>query len=222
MRCYVAEFIGTFAIVLLGCGSIALMADSPAKHLSVNIVFGVTVAAMIYTLGHISKAHFNPAVTLGFLAAKRFPLSCAIGYWIAQFSGAILAAALISTGLGAHTVGATTPSVSVGAAFALEAVLTFFLMLVIAGTATDRRAAQGFAGAAIGGTVLMNGLFAGQLTGNSLNPARSLGPALFQPGALDSIWIYFAAPALGAVCASLLYAWMAAGDQTEPIKGTCC
>lgn len=220
-RCYAAEFIGTFAIVFLGCGAIATIPESGSKSIAVNIVFGLVVATMICALGHVSKAHFNPAVTLGFVVSKRFPLRCAVGYWLAQFAGGILAALAVWQIAGGD-IGATVPSVLPLAAIGLEAVLTFFLMLVICGVATDRRAPALLAGPAIGGVVLMNGLFAGSLTGNSLNPARSLGPALFTPEALPHLWIYFVGPCLGAVGAAVLYGWMAKGEQIPVCGESCC
>jgi len=222
LRCYVAEFIGTFVLVFLGCGAIAALPDTESKFLIVNVVFGLAVAVMIYSIGHISRAHFNPAVTLGFAIVKRISWRCAIGYWLAQFTAAITAASAIRTILPGAVLGATTPSVPNSIAIIVEALATFFLMFVIMGTATDRRAAPGFAGAAIGATVLIDGLFAGRLTGNSLNPARSLGPALFQSGAMDSLWIYFIGPALGSAFAAVVYTWLARGNQTEAVPQSCC
>ncbi len=215
MRCYVAEFVGTFAVVLFGCGAIAVVPDGPAKALSVNVVFGLTVACMIYALRSISKAHFNPAVTLGFVVSRQFPLLCAVPYWVAQFLGAIVAAGMVSLLSLTGNIGATLPTVSVYAAVGIEALLTFFLMLVIRGSAS------GFAGAAIGGVVLVCGLFAGGLTGNALNPARSLGPAIFQPGSLPSLWVYIVGPCLGAVAASTLYSWLSPALKIEPVASCC-
>ncbi|MBC8066322.1 MAG: MIP family channel protein [Chlorobia bacterium] len=220
--CYVAEFIGTFAIVLFGCGSIAALPEGPAKHLSVNLAFGLTVAAMIYALGHVSRAHFNPAVTIGFVASRRFPLKSGLAYITAQCLGALTASAILALLFPTGNLGATTPSIPLVQALLVEALLTFFLVFVIAGTATDRRANPGLAGAAIGATVFICGLFAGSLTGNSLNPARSLGPALFQPAALGSLWAYFVGPIIGGVCATLTYRWLASGNQTAAELEGCC
>jgi aquaporin NIP len=222
LRCYLAEFLGTFALVYLGCGAIAALPNTESKFLIVNVVFGLAVAVMIYSVGHISRAHFNPAVTLGFALVKRISWRCAAGYWLAQFTAAIAAAAILKTILPGAPLGATTPSIPNLIAIMVEGIATFFLMFVIMGTATDRRAAHGFAGAAIGGIVLTDGLFAGRLTGNSLNPARSLGPALFQSGAMDSLWIYFTGPAIGSALAAIVYTWLARGNQTEATSQSCC
>ena len=138
LRCYVAEFIGTFVLVFLGCGAIAALPDTESKFLIVNVVFGLAVAVMIYSVGHISRAHFNPAVTLGFAIVKRISWRCAICYWLAQFTAAITAAAAIRTILPGAVLGATTPSVPNSIAIIVEALATFFLMFVIMGTATDR------------------------------------------------------------------------------------
>jgi len=223
--CYLAELIGTFAIVFFGCGAISVLPSGPSAHIAVNLVFGAIVAAMIYTFGHVSKAHFNPAVTLGFTISGQFPLRCAIGYWISQFVGAIVAAGLlVALGIASSGVGATSPTVAIVPAIALEAVLTFFLMIVIVGSAFDRRANGALAGAAIGITVMLCGLFAGPLTGNSLNPARSLGPALFAQGpALSNLGIYFLGPCLGATAAAFVYLKVIGrGQLAEPEKTSCC
>lgn len=222
LRCYFAELIGTFAIVLFGCGSVMVLPVTDGKHLSVNVVFGLIVAAMIYSFGHISGAHFNPAVTLGSAAVGRFPWRCAVGYWVSQFAGAFLASVCLWAIGNGRSFGATLPSISLSGAVLVEALMTFFLMLVIVATATDKRACNGWAGAAIGATVLICGIVAGPLTGNSLNPARSLGPSLFQAEALKYLWVYFAGPCLGAVAAALTYKWLAGSHQRECVAGTCC
>lgn len=222
MRCYVAELIGTFAIVLFGCGAVMVLPASDGKYLGVNVVFGLVVAAMIYSFGHVSGAHFNPAVTLGSAVVGRFPWRCAVGYWVSQFAGAILASVCLWAIGNGKSFGATVPSISLSGAILVEALMTFFLMLVIVATATDKRAACGWAGAAIGATVLICGIFAGSLTGNSLNPARSLGPALFQADGLSYLWIYFAGPCLGAIIAAMTYKWLAGTHQSECPVGTCC
>jgi aquaporin NIP len=221
-RCYVAEFLGTFAIVLFGCGSIAAIPEGASKHLAVNVVFGLIVAVMIYGLGHVSRAHFNPAVTLGFVATGRFPWRSGLAYIVAQCLGAVSSSALLSVLFQSPNLGATVPTVPILPAVILEALLTFFLVFVISGVATDRRAPAGLAGAAIGATVLVCGLFAGGLTGNSLNPARSLGPALFAPAALPYLWIYILGPCMGGVAGAWLYTWISAGHQTEEAIKTCC
>lgn len=224
LRCYLAEALGVFVIVLIGCGSIAALANEPSKHVAVNLAFGAAVATMIYALGHVSRAHFNPAVTLGFAVGGRISWRCAVGYWIAQFAGAILACAVLKTVPSFATLGPTTSQLPPLATILLEAVLTFVLMLVIVGTAVDKRANGAFAGLAIGATVTMNGLFAGPLTGNSLNPARSLGPALFEGGgALSQLWMYFVGPCLGAVAAMVVYrALVTDKNLHEACSTSCC
>jgi len=219
-RRYAAEFLGTFAIIFFGCGSITTVGNGGgiAGHLTVNLVFGFTVTAMIYALGHLSAAHFNPAVTLGFATARRFPWRYVVPYWVSQFAGAILGSAfhflLFSEKATAARYGATIPAVSLGSALSVEMVLTFFLMLVIISVATDRRVNGAAPGLAIGFTVAFAGLFGGPLSGCSMNPARSLAPALFSGGAaLESLWIYFIGPALGAVLGAIAYEAMRGSEE---------
>jgi MIP family channel proteins len=224
LRCYLAEFIGVFVIVLIGCGSIAALSSEATKHVAVNIAFGAAVATMIYTLGHISRAHFNPAVTLGFAIGGRISWRCAVGYWASQFLGAIAGCAVLRAVPGFTTTGPTTSQLPPLVTVLLEAVLTFILMLVIVGTAVDKRANPGWAGLAIGATVTMNGLFAGPLTGNSLNPTRSFGPALFEGGqALSQVWMYFVGPCIGASLAMVAYrALVTEKNLHECNSASCC
>jgi aquaporin NIP len=201
-RALVAEAIGTFALVFAGCGAIMVDAKTGALgHLGVAFSFGLVIMVMIYAVGHISGAHFNPAVTLAFTLTRHFPWTRAATYWGAQLVGALLAAALLRGSLGdlAH-VGATLPSGSQGQAFLWELVLTFFLMLVIMAVATDSRAVGEAAAIAIGGTVGLDALFGGPITGASMNPARSIGPAVVS-GDLHALWLYILAPAVGAALA---------------------
>jgi MIP family channel proteins len=169
-------------------------------------VSGLAVLAMVYALGPISAAHFNPAVTLGFAVAGRFPWRYVLSYWAAEFTGGILAAGaaawLFGGGYGAHVPAIGSAARAVG----MEAVLTFFLMLVIMAVATDRRVSNAVPGLAIGLTVVFGVLIGGPVTGGSMNPARSFGPALFAGGpALTHYWIYVVGPMLGAVVAAYLY-----------------
>lgn len=217
-RRYVAEFLGTFAIVFFGCGSILSLVGKGDAHLMVNLVFGLVVAASIYALGHISAAHFNPAVTIAFAVAKRFPWKFVPGYVVAQMLGAIVASALHAFLLPgtakAAAFGATIPSLDVSRALVTEVLLTFFLMLVIISVATDRRANGAIPGLAIGMAVALCGLFGGPLSGCSMNPARSLGPALYAaPMALPVLWIYFVGPVIGAVLGATIYEAIRGGDE---------
>jgi MIP family channel proteins len=203
-RALVAEAIGTFALVFAGCGAIVVDAKTGALgHLGVAFSFGLVTMAMIYAVGHISGAHFNPAVTLSFALTRHFPWTRTVTYWGAQLAGALLAAALLRVSLGDHAHdGATLPSGSQGQAFLWELVLTFFLVLVIMAVATDSRAVGEAAAIAIGGTVGLDALFGGPITGASMNPARSIGPAVVS-GELHALWLYILAPAVGAALAGL-------------------
>jgi MIP family channel proteins len=210
---YLAEFLGTFALVFAGCGAAIsdTMTNGGVSHLGIALTFGFVVAVMIYALGPISAAHFNPAVTLGFAAARRFPWRHVPAYLGAQAAGAFGASLLHRLLYGAElagraSYGATTPAVPLGAAIGFEVVLTFLLMLVIMAVATDRRVPGAVPGLAIGLTVALCALFGGPATGASMNPARSLGPALFAGGAaLTSLPLYLMAAPVGAVLAALCY-----------------
>ena len=211
-----AEAIGTFALVFAGCGAIMVDAKygGPLGHVGVAITFGLVIMAMIYAVGHISGAHFNPAVTFSFALARHFPRRHVPLYWGAQLVGALIAAAILRGSLGniAH-VGATYPSGSDGQAFLWEAVLSFFLMFVIMAVATDTRAVGEAAAIAIGGTVGLDAMFGGPVTGASMNPARSLGPGIVA-GDLHSIWVYLLAPIVGAALAAITYAFI----RAEPLQ----
>jgi MIP family channel proteins len=217
-RALAAEALGTFALVFAGCGAIMVDAKTGALgHLGVALSFGLVIMVMIYALGHISGAHFNPAVTLTFALTRHFPWARTAAYWGAQLSGAIVAAALLRGSLGDYAhVGATLPSGSQGQAFLWELVLTFFLMLVIMAVATDSRAVGEAAAIAIGGTVGLDALFGGPITGASMNPARSIGPALVS-GDLHALWLYIVAPCIGAALAGLTYQFLR-GERTRPAR----
>lgn len=205
-RALAAETIGTFALVFAGCGAIMVDAEtSELGHVGVAITFGLVIMFGIYAVGHISGAHFNPAVTAAFALTRHFPWPRALGYWAAQLLGAAAAAALLRASLGdvAH-LGATFPSGSDGQSFAWEAIMTAFLMFVVLAVATDTRAVGEAAAIAIGGTIGMNAMFGGPISGASMNPARSLGPGLMS-GDLQSIWIYLLAPVIGAAVGGLAY-----------------
>jgi len=214
-RVLVAEAIGTFALVFAGAG--AVMVDAKTHelgHVGVAITFGLVIMAMIYAVGHISGAHFNGAVTLAFALTRHFPWPRAAGSWAAQLTGAVAAAALLRASLGniAH-VGATLPSGSERQSFLWELVLTAILMFVIMAVATDTRAVGEAAAIAIGGTVGLDAMFGGPVTGASMNPARSLGPGIVA-GDLHSIWVYLLAPIVGAALAAITYAFI----RAEPLQ----
>lgn len=216
MRRYAAEFIGTFGIVFapVALSATGHFTGGDGGLMAAAWVSGLDVLAMIYALGHISAAHFNPAVSLGFAVAGRFPWRYVLPYVGAQLVGAItaagLAALLFGAGHGAHV---PTPG-PVTRAVGMEAVLTFFLMLVIIAVATDRRANGAVPGLAIGLTVVFDVLIGGPVTGGSMNPARSLGPALFAGGAaLTHYWVYLVGPMLGAAMAARLYEAVRGGEE---------
>ena len=202
-----AEFIATFGLVFAGGGAIVINEVSGGKvtHVGVALTFGLIITVMVYATGHISGAHINPAVTLGFAITRHFPWRRLPVYWLAQLSGAF-SAALVLRGLFGLVadLGATLPSGSPTQSFALEVLLTFFLMFVIMAVATDNRAVGSSAALAIGATVGLEALFAGPISGASMNPARSFGPAL-AAGVLTDQWIYWLAPALGAVLGAFAY-----------------
>jgi MIP family channel proteins len=206
LRRLAAEAFGTFALVFAGAG--AVMVDAKTHqlgHVGVAITFGLVIMAMIYAVGHVSGAHFNGAVTLAFALTRHFPWRRAGGYWAAQLTGAIVAAAVLRGSLGdiAH-VGATLPSGSDAQSFLWETVMTAFLMFVIMAVATDTRAVGEAAAIAIGGTIGLDAMFGGPISGASMNPMRSAGPAIVS-GDLSSLWIYLVAPPLGAAVGALVY-----------------
>jgi len=217
----VAEFIGTFALVFFGCGSIMAVERFASPAYAIPLMFGAVVAVMIYTVGHISGAHFNPAVTLAFAVTRHLPIRQVIPYWLAQFLAGIAAmtvlALIMPTG---QSYGATIPSGSVGAAFAWEVILSAFMMLVIIAVATDTRAEGVMAGIAIGTIVALCAFLGGPVSGASMNPARSLAPAMFQ-GAMGTIWIYFTAPCMGTILGAVIYQNIRCDDKTGDAKGCC-
>jgi aquaporin NIP len=205
-RQLVAEALGTFALVFAGAGAVMVDAKTHALgHVGVAITFGLVIMAMIYAVGHVSGAHFNGAVTFAFALTRHFPWPRAFGYWGAQLTGAVVAAAVLRGSLGniAH-VGATQPSGSDLQSFLWEIVLSAILMFVIMAVATDTRAVGEAAAIAIGGTIGLDAMFGGPISGASMNPMRSLGPA-FVSGDLTSIWVYLAGPVIGTAVGALLY-----------------
>jgi aquaporin NIP len=195
-----AEFIGTFALVFAGTGAIVIdeATRGAVTHVGVALTFGLIVMAMIYTVGDISGAHLNPAVSLGFFAAGRFPFRQAALYIVSQCSGALAASALLHVLFPQNeTLGTTVPAGTIIQSLILELILTATLMFVILGVSTGAAEKGITAGIAIGAVVGLEALFAGPICGASMNPARSLGPALIS-GHLQHIWIYIVAPVIGA------------------------
>jgi MIP family channel proteins len=219
LRRATAEGFGVFALVFAGCGAIIAEAEHPGSLGTVGIalVFGLIVMAMVYATGHLSGAHLNPAVTLAFVVTRHLPRAEALAYLAAQLTGALVAAGLLGVIWPSEpaALGATIPTVGVGSAFAYEAVLTAFLMFVIMAVATDTRALGAGAAIAIGGTVGLDALFGGPITGASMNPARSIGPALVA-GELDDLWLYVAAPLVGATIGALAYQVVRGEHPVEP------
>ena len=208
LRRAAAEGFGVFALVFAGCGAIVAEAEHPGTlgTIGIALVFGLIVMAMVYATGHLSGAHLNPAVTLAFVLTRHFPRAEALAYLAAQLAGALVAAGLLAAIWPSQpaALGTTVPTVGIGSAFAYEAVLTAFLMFVIMAVATDARAVGAGAAIAIGGTVGLDALFGGPITGASMNPVRSIGPALVA-GELQDLWLYIAAPLVGAAVGALAY-----------------
>jgi len=223
-----AEFVGTLWLVLGGCGSAVLAGAFPQLGIGfagVSLAFGLTVVTMAYAIGHVSGCHLNPAVTVGLVTGGRFPTSEAIQYIVAQVLGAIAGAAILyliasgkagfelgrfaSNGFGEYSPG----KFSMVAALVCEVVMTFMFLVVILG-ATDKRAPAGFAGLAIGLALVLIHLISIPVTGTSVNPARSTGPALFVGGwAIQQLWLFWLAPLVGAALAGLFYKSVLAGDD---------
>lgn len=201
-----AEALGTFALVFFGCGAIVVDAERGGLgHVGISLAFGLVVFVMVSALGHVSGAHINPAVTLGLAARGRFAWSSVPGYLAAQVAGAVLAAVVLRASLGnVAGLGTTQPSGSVGQSFVWEVLLTAVLLVVIVSVATDPRSPVGVAALAIGGTIALASLVGGPISGASLNPARSLGPAIVS-GELSSLWVYLAAPVLGGIAGTFAY-----------------
>jgi aquaporin Z len=200
MKKLVAELIGTFCLVFAGTGAIIINHESAGtvSHVGISLTFGLIVLAMIYAIGDVSGAHLNPAVTLGFWAARRFQIGRVVPYIVSQCVGALLASLILRAMFPGHeSLGATLPAGSVFQSFALEAILTAILMFVILCVSTGPKEKGIMAGIAVGAVIALEALFAGPICGASMNPARSLAPALIAVKLAD-LWIYLIAPVLGA------------------------
>lgn len=222
LRKAAAEAIGTFTLVFAGCGAIVVNAQSGALgHVGVCLTFGLVVAGMIFATGHVSGAHLNPAVTVAFASTGAFPWRQVPAYVAAQLGAALLGSLAIAALIGtdAH-LGATLPAQGLAQAVALEALFTAVLMFVIQSVATDARASGQLAAVAIGGTVALLALMGGPLTGASMNPARSLGPALVS-GELTGAWLYVVGPVLGALGGAGAYRVVACGPVEGKAQGCC-
>ncbi len=208
LRRSVAEGIAAFALVFAGCGAIVTNAtrDGALGSTGIAAVFGLVIMVMIYATGHLSGAHINPAVTIAFTLTRHFPPRDAVAYVAAQLAGAIAGALLLLVAWpeAPASLGATVPSVATGTALLYEIVLTALLMFVIVAVATDTRAVGAGAAIAIGGTVALDALLGGPLTGASMNPARSLGPAV-AAGEWHDLWIYVVGPVVGAALGAAAY-----------------
>jgi aquaporin Z len=205
MKALLAEMLGTFALVFAGTGAIIIndVRGGAVSHVGIALTFGLVVMAMIYAVGDVSGAHLNPAVTLGFVLARRFELRAAPGYMISQCAGALAASGLLRVLFPGHqTLGATLPAEAALQSFVLEVVLTWLLMFVILSVAVGSKEKGILAGVAVGGVIAFEALFAGPISGASMNPARSLAPALLS-GRTESLWVYLSAPLIGVAIAVL-------------------
>jgi aquaporin Z len=207
MKKYIAELIGTFALVFCGTGAIIIdqQTNGAVTHIGVAITFGLIILAMIYSFGENSGAHFNPAVTISFAVAKLFPSGQIAPYIISQITGAFLATLILKFLFPENqNLGATIPAGSQMQSFILEFILTFFLMTVILNVSQGSKEVGVMAGIAIGATVGLEAMFAGPICGASMNPARSLSPAVVS-GNITVLWIYIIAPIAGAAGATLTW-----------------
>lgn len=215
MNKLLAELLGTFCLVFAGTGAIVIndVSAGAVTHVGIALTFGLVVMTMIYALGDVSGAHLNPAVTIGFWASKRWPGKSVAPYIAAQCAGALLASAVLRGLFPSHeTLGATIPAGPVMQSFVLELILTAMLMFVILSVSQGPKEKGLMAGIAVGGVVGLEAMFAGPICGASMNPARSLAPAIVT-GRLDPLWLYIAAPVLGALLAVI--SWRLTRNRAE-------
>ena len=217
MKKYLAESVGTFVLTLLGCGaavSLGCTDSVPASVVGTAMAFGLSVVAMAYTIGSISGCHINPAITLGVLVSGRMSVKEACGYWVGQLVGAVVAGAVLcymygaDSGLGANGIAGCDGDILL--ALVVETLLTFLFVLVVLGTTDPKKGAGNLAGMAIGLTLILIHLVGIHFTGTSVNPARSLGPAVFVCGdELCNVWVFFVGPLLGGALAALAWKQLA-------------
>lgn len=223
MRNYVAEFVGTFSLVFCGTGAIVINQQSGGMvtHVGIAITFGLVVMSMIYSLGSISGAHLNPAVSIAFAVAGKFPVRLLPGYVISQLAGALFASLILKFLFPTNELlGATMPAGTEMQSFILELLLTFFLMLVIMSVAHGSKEQGMFAGLAIGAVVALEAMFAGPICGASMNPARSVAPAVIS-NHMEHIWLYIWAPIIGALLAIVLWKYLNGGEPgSKDVRST--
>jgi aquaporin Z len=203
MRKFTAELFGTFALVFAGTGAIITndVSGGTVTHVGISLTFGLIVLAMIYTFGEVSGAHLNPAVTIGFWFAGRFSAQLVLPYILSQCIGAVLASVCLRLLFPQHpTLGATIPAASAMQSFLFELLLTAILMLVVLSVSTGEKEKGAIAGMTVGSLIALEALFAGPISGASMNPARSLAPALLS-SRIETLWIYLTAPIIGALLA---------------------
>ncbi|WP_196890108.1 MIP/aquaporin family protein [Aureivirga sp. CE67] len=214
MKTYIAEFLGTFALVFCGTGAIVIndVTNGIIGHSGIAITFGLIVAVVIYMFGSISDAHINPAVTLSLALGKQFDKKKVFPYVIAQLSGGFLASILMAFLFKHENLGATLPRSTEMQSFVIEFILTFLLMLVIL-FVSNKKDISHFTGFAVGATVLLEAMFAGPITGASMNPARSIAPAIVS-GNITSLWVYIFATTFGAVLATFTWKYLFHEEKT--------
>lgn len=217
MRSYITEAIGTFILIFCGTGAVVINQQTGGSigHLGISITFGLLVMTLIYAFGNISGAHFNPAVSIAFTVARKFSAKKIAPYIFSQLLGAVMASCLLKFLFPQNEMlGSTLPAGSEIQTFILEIFLAFFLMLVILNVAHGSSEQGLFAGIAIGSTILLEAMFAGPISGASMNPARSIAPALVS-GHLEHLWIYIVAPILGAILAVPVWNFISNHRQTS-------
>lgn len=217
MRSYLTEALGTFILIFCGTGAIVINQQTGGSigHLGISITFGLLVMTLIYAFGNISGAHFNPAVSIAFTVARKFSIIKLVPYIFSQLAGAVMASFLLKLLFPQNEMlGGTLPSGLEMQSFILEVFLAFFLMLVILNVAHGSSEQGLFAGIAIGSTVLLEAMFAGPISGASMNPVRSIAPALVS-GHLEHLWIYIVAPIIGAIVAVPVWKFISINNQTS-------